>query len=51
MDLNIRIYAIMFAEWIRDNTVSDGAPKLLYRETGERKTIPELYEIFLLFLK
>ena len=36
--------AIAFADWIRDNTVTDGAPLRLYK--GSRLTTTQLYELF-----
>jgi hypothetical protein len=38
--------AIAFAEWIRNNTIADGAPKLCYIKDKSRKNTAELYTLF-----
>lgn len=38
--------AVAFAEWLRDNTVPDGAPKLFYKHDISRYTTAQLYDIF-----
>lgn len=38
--------SVSFAKWLRDNTVSDGAPKLLFRPDMKRYTIEELYDLY-----
>jgi len=38
--------AVEFAEWVRNNTIADGAPKLCYIKDKTRKTISELYNEF-----
>ena len=38
--------AVAFAEWVRDNTVPDGAPKLFYKHDMSRYSIAQLYDIF-----
>lgn len=40
------VEAVEFAEWLRDNTVPDGAPKLFYKWDLSRYTIPKLYQLF-----
>ena len=40
--------AVSFAKWLRDNTVADGAPKLLFRTEMKRYTIEELYDLYTL---
>ena len=40
--------AVAFAKWLRDNTVADGAPKLLFRPDMKRYTIEELYDLYTL---
>lgn len=47
MDTYARQEAIEFQNWIRDNTVADGAPKLLH--TTGRKTTEELYDLYLTY--
>lgn len=41
-----RTTAILFAKWVRDHTIADGAPKLLLRVNMKRYTIEELYDIY-----
>ena len=43
--------AVSFAKWLRDNTVNDGAPKLLLRLDMKRYTIEELYDLYTLIAK
>lgn len=44
--------AIAFNEWLRDNTIADGTPKIFFRKWKEygkessRFTITELYQIY-----
>jgi len=40
--------AVAFAKWLRDNTVADGAPKLLLKSDIKRYTIEELYDLYTL---
>lgn len=47
MDAYARQEAVEFQNWIRDNTVADGAPKLLH--TTGRKTTEELYDLYLTY--
>ena len=44
----MRMMAVAFAKWLRDNTVADGAPKLLFRPDMKRYTIEELYDLYTL---
>jgi len=44
----MRMMAVPFAKWLRDNTVADGAPKLLLRLDMKRYTIEELYYLYTL---
>ena len=44
----MRMMAVSFAKWLRDNTVADGAPKLLFRLDMKRYTIEELYDLYTL---
>lgn len=44
----MRMMAVSFAKWLRDNTVADGAPKLLLRLDMKRYTIEELYDLYTL---
>jgi hypothetical protein len=44
----VRMKAVSFAKWLRDNTVADGAPKLLFRPDMKRYTIEELYDFYIL---
>jgi hypothetical protein len=44
----MRMMAVAFAKWLRDNTVADGAPKLLFRPEMKRYTIEELYDLYTL---
>lgn len=44
MDTYGRQEAIAFNNWVRNNTVADGAPKLLH--TTGRKTTEELYDLY-----
>ena len=45
------IMAVSFAKWLRDNTVTDDAPKLLLRLDMKRYTIEELYDLYTLIAK
>jgi hypothetical protein len=47
----VRMMSISFAKWLRDNTVADGAPKLLLRLDMKRYTIEELYDLYVLIAK
>ena len=38
--------AVSFAKWLRNNTIADGAPKLLLRSNMKRYTIEELYDLY-----
>lgn len=40
-----------WANWLRDNTVADGAPKVIYKPTMERKTTDELFDLYIQHLK
>jgi hypothetical protein len=42
----MRWVAVAFAKWLRDNTVADGATKLLFRPDMKRYTIEELYDLY-----
>jgi len=44
----MRMMAVAFAKWLRDNTVADGAPKLLFSPDMKRYTIEELYDLYTL---
>lgn len=44
----MRMMVVPFAKWLRDNTVADGAPKLLLRLDMKRYTIEELYDLYTL---
>ena len=44
----MRMKAISFAKWLRDNTVADDAPKLLLRLDMKQYTIEELYDLYML---
>jgi len=44
----MRMMAVSFAKWLRDNTVTDDAPKLLLRLDMKRYTIEELYDLYTL---
>lgn len=48
IDAIMRMMAISFAKWLRDNTVTDDAPKLLLRLDMKRYTIEELYDLYTL---
>jgi len=39
--------SIAFANWIRDNTIADGAPKVMLRRNQVRYTTNDLFEIFI----
>jgi hypothetical protein len=47
MDQHAQWIAIAFAQWLRDNTLADGAPKLLSLKDKRRYTIDQLYRIFI----
>lgn len=47
----IKQKATLFAEWLRNNTVADDAPKLLFRPDMKRYTIEELYDLYVLTIK
>ena len=47
----MRMMAVSFAKWLRDNTVADGAPKLLLRVDMKRYTIEELYDLYTLIVE
>lgn len=47
MDEHSKQQSILFYKWVRDNTVADGAPKVLYTQTGKRLTIDELFALFI----
>lgn len=51
IDAIMRMMAISFAKWLRDNTVTDDAPKLLLRLDMKRYTIEELYDLYTLIAK
>jgi hypothetical protein len=40
-----------YDQWLRDNTILDGAPRRLYKPTGERKTDTQLASLYLEHLK
>ena len=44
----MRMMAVSFIKWLRDNTVTDGEPKLLLRLDMKRYTIEELYDLYTL---
>lgn len=35
-----------FAEWVRTETVADGAPKLYHKGSGQRLTLSQLYDLY-----
>lgn len=36
-----------WAAWLRVHTVADGAPKVIYKPTMERKTTDELFDLYI----
>lgn len=47
----MRVASEQFAEWVRMNTVADGAPLYYHIGTKQRKTYSQLYDLYLNDLK